>query len=361
MRREIYRADERHTRALLERAPFVHLATTGEDGRPILRTVHAVVDEGALAFHGAPAGEKMEGLGRVAVASAEEVVASIPSWFLDAERACPATTYYEAVQAHGTLRIVSDPTRKARVLSLLMAKFQPEGGHVPIAADHPMYRKAVAGLLVAELAIDRIDGKSKLGQNRTVPERQQVLTHLWRRGAPGDVRAVALLVARFPELGEVEFLAAPEGLRSICHLEGEELDEAARLVDGAYWLTAYGHEDLRSAFARSSVRVGMRDEHGRLVAVARAMADDRVAWIYDVLVAPELRGRGVGRALMRLVLDHPDVRRARAVRLTTRDADPFYRTLGFGELSETPRHPWKSVEMIRFRGGHEGRSRRASA
>lgn len=349
MRREIYRDEEARARALLERAPFVHIATTAEDGRPILKTVHAVLDEGGLAFHGAPAGEKMEGLGRAAVASAEEVVANIPSWFLDAERACPATTYYEAVQAHGMLRLVTDPVRKARVLALLMAKFQPEGRHVPIEAEHPLYRKAVAGVLVAELAIERLDGKAKLGQNRTPPQRKKVLTHLWRRGDPGDVAAVARVVERFPELGDLDFLAAPEGLRLVCHLRDDELDEAVRLLEGAYWLTAYGPEDLRSAFARSHVRVGARDASGKLVAVARAMADDRVAWIYDVMVAPGLRGRGVGRALMKLLLDHPEVRRARAVRLTTRDADPFYRTLGFGELSEHPRHPWRSIDMVRLR------------
>src|SRR4051812_10447077 len=87
--------------AFLGRAGVHHMATTNAAGAPILRVVHGVVDGDALYFHGAPAGEKMEALGREAVISVEEVVAEIPSWFADPERACPATTYYESVQLHG--------------------------------------------------------------------------------------------------------------------------------------------------------------------------------------------------------------------------------------------------------------------
>src|SRR5437660_1948594 len=98
MRKEIYRMDQAAARALLERAAVVRLATTAADGRPILRTVHGVLVDGAIAFHAAPVGEKMAGLGRPAVVAAEEVVAAIPSYFVDPERACPATTYYRSVQ-----------------------------------------------------------------------------------------------------------------------------------------------------------------------------------------------------------------------------------------------------------------------
>ncbi|MEZ4308591.1 MAG: pyridoxamine 5'-phosphate oxidase family protein [Polyangiaceae bacterium] len=110
----------------------------------MLRTLNAVVDEGALCFHGAPVGEKMEALGRTAVVCAEEIVASIPSYFLDPERACPATTLYRSAQAHGILTEVTSPERKARVLAALMAKYQPEGKHVPITADHPSTRRPSA-------------------------------------------------------------------------------------------------------------------------------------------------------------------------------------------------------------------------
>src|SRR5438552_12352166 len=122
MRREIYRMSRDEAVALLERAPVVRLATALEDGTPVLRTVHGVVVGGAVAFHGAPSGEKAEALGRPAVVCAEELVAQVPSYWVDAERACPATTYYQSVQVHGLLEEVVDPEAKARVLSALMEK-----------------------------------------------------------------------------------------------------------------------------------------------------------------------------------------------------------------------------------------------
>src|SRR5206468_8755987 len=74
--------------------------------------------------------------------------------------------------------------------------------------------KAIRGLLVAEVRIEHLDCKAKLGQNRTPPERVRVLEALWRRGAPGDVRAIARIVQRFPELPRPAFLAVPKGSRS---------------------------------------------------------------------------------------------------------------------------------------------------
>jgi nitroimidazol reductase NimA-like FMN-containing flavoprotein (pyridoxamine 5'-phosphate oxidase superfamily)/ribosomal protein S18 acetylase RimI-like enzyme len=356
MRKAIYRGEEHEARDLLARAHVIHLATTDEDGTPILRTLHAVLEGDALYFHGAPAGEKMRGLGRRAVVSVEETVASIPSFFIDPERACPATTYYVSAQAHGAIEEVTDLETKARVLADLMSKYQPEGGFVPIRASDPLYRKAVAGLLVARVKLDRIDCKAKLGQNRSPEERARILERLWERGHERDVRAIATILARFPDLPLPSFLRVPAGsnLRLACTLgDDAELDEVITLLDDAYWLDGVPRTEVRSAIRRSSAVVLARDERGRVVAFARAMSDGKTAWIYDVIVAPSSRDTGVGATLMRLLLDHPAVRTARHVRLTTRDAMRFYARLGFRDCADVRRHPWKSVEMIRFASERE--------
>lgn len=360
MRKAIYRGTEDEARALFSRARVVHLATTGDGNEPILRTLHGVLDARgtAIAFHGAPAGEKMAGMGRRAVVSAEEIVASIPSTFIDPERACPATTYYLSAQAHGVIEEVLDAEEKAAVLSALMSRFQPEGGYVPIGAGHPLYEKAVRGLMVARVRIERLACKVKLGQNRSVAERVRILERLWERGRPEDVRAIAVIGGRFPDLPAPSFLRAPAppGIRLSLGFADEDLDEAAALLEGAYWLAGLTRAEIRSALARSSALVYARDAQARLVGFARAVSDGKVAWIYDVRVAEALRGGGVGMALMKLLLDHPAVRSARRVRLTTRDAMTFYRRLGFRELAEAPRPPWTLVEMVRSEGPAERRA-----
>lgn len=352
MRRAIYRGSEDEGRELLARAPVVHLAMVGEGGAPILRTVNAVVVGGALAFHGAPVGEKMEGVGRAVVAGADETVVTIPSYFIDPRRACPATTYYVSVQVDGVIEQIDDIVQKARVLAALMKKYQPEGGYAELTADDPLYTKAIAGLLVARIPLDRVTCKAKLGQNRKPEERMRVLEHLWRRGAPGDVDAIAMILARYPELGTPGFLLprpelAGAGISLVCALAEGELEGAVDLLKSTYWLEDLARSQIEAAVTSSTAIVAARDRSGHVVAFARAVSDGKCAWIYDVVVTPELRNGFVGSAVMEVLLDHPAVRNARHVRLTTRDAMPFYRRLGFVELAEAPRYAWTSTEMIR--------------
>lgn len=347
MRRERERMDHEEALAFLAAAPVVHVASTAADGRPVLRTVHGVVVDGRLCFHGAPAGEKTEALGREAVVACEEIVATIPSHFVDPRRACPATTYYRSVQAHGPLAPIEDPTTKARVLQALMDKYQPEGGYEPITAEHPLYRAAVAGLMVVGVPLDRVDGKAKLGQNRKPEELVRVLEGLWRRGAPGDVRAIELVRRANPAAPTPAFLEGPEGLTLHGWLTASDAPAAAALLADAYWNGDMTPERLAQAHLAASAWVGARDAEGRLVGTARAIADGaKWAWIYDVTVAPGWRGRGVGRALMRLLLDHPALRAAANVCLSTRDAQGVYAPLGFRDRSELPPKPYASTEMV---------------
>lgn len=336
--------------ALLGRAPVVHVATTSPCGEPVARTLHAVVVEldgqPAIAFHGAPTGEKTLAVGREAVLWAEEIVAAIPSWFVDEERACPATTLYRSAQVHGRLEEVEDPRHKAVVLAALMAKHQPEGRHAPIDADHPLYRKAIASILVAKVALERVDGKAKLGQNRTPVERARILELLWRRGLTADPQAIEAIRRACPDTPTPAFLRAPEGATLCCAPDPSDAPAAVALLSDTYWNDDVGPECLHRAHLESCAWVGARDERGRLVATARATSDGaKRAWIYDVCVAPEWRGRGLGEALVRLLVDHPRVRDVRWVWLSTRDAHAFYARLGFVAADALPPGRYTSTSM----------------
>lgn len=355
MRREqLFRMDRAEAMALLRTARVVHLATTSPTGVPILRTVHGIVLDDAVYFHGSPVGEKTEGLGREVVLSAEEIVASIPSYFVDPQRACPATTLYRSVQVHGVLEEVTSREEKARMLQALMERFQPEGGHVPVTADHPLYRGPVNGLLIARVSLERLDGKAKLAQNRTAAERKVLLERLWRRGDPGDVRAITLIQRAAAGTPVPDFLRSPvEDVRLIAAVDPARVEEGVRLLEGTYWNEGLAPERIRAALLNATAWVGAEEAAtGRLVAQARALSDGaKWAWIYDVVTAPSHRRRGLASALVKLLLDHPAVRDARQVCLATRDAMEVYRKLGFVERSALPPRSYVSVEMALRRPG----------
>ena len=89
---------------------------------------------------------------------------------------------------------------------------------------------------------------------------------------------------------------------------------------------------LAEAVRHSDAWVGFEDPTGTLVATARAISDRaKRSWVYDVMVDPAWRGRGVGRALVEALLDHPAVRRTQAS-LTTKDAQGVYAPQGFREV-----------------------------
>jgi len=60
-------------------------------------------------------------------------------------------------------------------------------------------------------------------------------------------------------------------------------------------------------------------------------ANGPVGWVEEVLVRPEYRGRGAGRALMTAFEQQAAARGGRLVALATRRAAAFYRALGYEE------------------------------
>lgn len=69
------------------------------------------------------------------------------------------------------------------------------------------------------------------------------------------------------------------------------------------------------------------------VGYARVITDYATfAWICDVFVTKAHQRQGHGKFLLRVVLDHPDVRH-RSCLLCTQDAQSLYRKFGFSEMT----------------------------
>lgn len=114
-------------------------------------------------------------------------------------------------------------------------------------------------------------------------------------------------------------------------------EQELMILYGSVGWTAYTADPatLRSAIANSSHVVTARRDQ-RLVGLARAISDDAtICYLQDVLVHPDERRSGIGRALVTAVLDrYAHVRQQ--VLLT--DDEPgqraFYESLGYRELRD---------------------------
>ena len=75
------------------------------------------------------------------------------------------------------------------------------------------------------------------------------------------------------------------------------------------------------------------------VAFARVITDYAVfAYLADVFVVPEHRGRGVSKILMQAIREHASLQGLRRWHLVTRDAHALYRQFGFQPLANPERH-----------------------
>lgn len=88
--------------------------------------------------------------------------------------------------------------------------------------------------------------------------------------------------------------------------------------------------DVRAALDATEVAVGLEDGD-ELVAAARVLTDyTYYATVYDVIVATDRRGEGLGERLLSAVLDHPDLQSVVGLSLLCRDGlVAFYESVGF--------------------------------
>jgi GNAT superfamily N-acetyltransferase len=72
---------------------------------------------------------------------------------------------------------------------------------------------------------------------------------------------------------------------------------------------------------------------GRQVGFGRAVTDCAVfAYLADVFVIPEFQRRGIGKTIVRAMMEHPRLHGLHVMLLRTRDAHGLYRQFGFEAL-----------------------------
>lgn len=104
----------------------------------------------------------------------------------------------------------------------------------------------------------------------------------------------------------------------------------------SYWAKGRSLAAQRKANAASFV-CGLYD--GRRQAAFARVVTDYVAFAYlcDVFVHEDYRGRGLGKRLMRELLARREFKTVRRWTLFTRDAQGLYRKFGFGHLDDPKR------------------------
>lgn len=121
------------------------------------------------------------------------------------------------------------------------------------------------------------------------------------------------------------------------------------LAYDSYWARNIPPEVVQKS-VRNSLCFGLytdSSDTGRAVQVgfARVMTDCATfAYLADVFVLPEFRGRGLGKWLVECVLAHPELQNLRSFMLGTSDAHGLYAGFGFKPLARPENYMQKRVE-----------------
>ncbi|MGB7923214.1 MAG: GNAT family N-acetyltransferase [Pyrinomonadaceae bacterium] len=108
------------------------------------------------------------------------------------------------------------------------------------------------------------------------------------------------------------------------------------LSNSSYWAVGRSLETVRRSIEHSLAFGLYRDS--RLVGFARVITDYATfAWLADVFVLDQFRGQGLGKWLVDVIIEHPELQGFRRWVLATKDAHELYRRVGFIELARPER------------------------
>lgn len=124
----------------------------------------------------------------------------------------------------------------------------------------------------------------------------------------------------------------------ISTLSAAQIEQLHALYQQEWWSKGRTLAETRELLRHTDYLFGLCEaSSGRLLAFARVLSD-RVcrAMIFDVIVAADYRGQGLGKALLGQIISHPELMQVELIGLgCLPDVMPFYEQFGF---VQSPQH-----------------------
>ncbi len=108
-----------------------------------------------------------------------------------------------------------------------------------------------------------------------------------------------------------------------------DTDEVVNLLKTTYWANKRSKEQIEKSIRNSSCYGIYLDDEQKLVGFARIISDFATTYyLADVVIDPDFRHRGLGKALVSYIVSRPEYARLRGI-LLTKDAHGLYEKYGF--------------------------------
>ena len=115
------------------------------------------------------------------------------------------------------------------------------------------------------------------------------------------------------------------------------------LSEQAYWAKGRSREEVMKSM-ENSLCFGLFNQK-RQIGFGRVATDYVVfAWLMDLFVDPEYRGMGFGKALVRNIVEYPQLKSVNGMGLRTQDAQELYKNEGFGPIPDPETWMFKKMK-----------------
>lgn len=127
-----------------------------------------------------------------------------------------------------------------------------------------------------------------------------------------------------------------------------KLYDVHRFLTNSYWAKGISMNTVRAQI-KNSLCFGVYYEN-KQVGFARVISDYvSLAYLCDVFIIEDYRGKGLSKILMEEILNHPKLKNVKSWMLATKDAHGLYKKYGFKPLEE----PNKYMRKYNFKNWND--------
>ena len=117
-------------------------------------------------------------------------------------------------------------------------------------------------------------------------------------------------------------------------LDQKQIEQLFHLYKNEWWCKERTLSQTKRVVQNSSLLFGIVDNSNTLIAFARVLSDFTFkAFIFDVIVAKEYRGKGLSNKLLNAILNHSKLKNIKTIELyCLPEMKPLYAKYGFKEV-----------------------------
>jgi ribosomal protein S18 acetylase RimI-like enzyme len=125
-----------------------------------------------------------------------------------------------------------------------------------------------------------------------------------------------------------------------------DFDKVTEMLKDAYWSIGIKKDEVIQGAQHSALIVGVFTQDNKQIGYSRVISDKtKFAYILDVIVEDKYRKQGIGQAMMRFILNHPDLKDVYQWLLITKDAHGLYQKVGFNPVARP--NDWMEIRNNR--------------